>query len=106
MQIINNDIGQILQFADDRTAPNHGAAVDLSLEHIATDKTLTFDNNTVTDSGITIDASTLRNGLHIANISNNLDSLQITSFIVQVIDINSLNLTENNYNKEIGYKNN
>ena len=98
MVIIQNDINQTINFVDDRAAST--GFVDLQLTHVATDKVVNFDNNIVSSSSFVIDASELRNGLHLAIISS------VTSFIIQVVDVNSINLPENSEKIDLGYKNN
>jgi len=95
---IHNDINQRINFVDDRTPS--GGAVTLHLTHIASGSEVEFTSLDTTGGIFTIDASTLRIGLHSARLG------EFTSFIVKVLDVNSLSLNSPDNDIILGYKKN
>ena len=96
MQIINNTINQTIYFADDRGEAEQPNPVNAAFTHLATEWEAQSDL-------VDFDATGWRNGLYTCTVTDAVTLIKITSFIVKVIDIIDLTLTENTEVKDIGY---
>ena len=99
MVIIHNDINQPIVFVDDRGKAERSNPISMGFRHVASEKESIF-------TAQLIDASNLRNGIYQVEVMDTITTQKITSFMLKVIDVKSLSLTENNNSKNIGYKNN
>ena len=100
MQSITNDINQTIVFVDGRESQNQANPATLTLTHIATNK------EEILTTAVNFDATEWSNGLYSCQVVDAITLIKITSFIVKVIDIKSLTLTENDNALDLGYAKN
>jgi len=99
---IYNAVDQEVFWLDDRLTGGTNA-VRLFAVHVATKKEVTI--NPLPLNNI-IDALSWANGLHVCNIIDNVTDNIITSFLIKVNDVISLDLDENPRSPVIGYNKN